>query len=79
MIGKLITSLGTKENTNFKFGFELTVNLRTYLFYVNDRDEFNNWTRLFGLIVEMNARKIPVTLINPYDYENLKLGKTTNI
>ena len=77
MLTKLIQTVGTKQNTKFKYGFELVVDKRPYLFYLNDQDEFANWSRLFGLIVEMNTRKIPVTLINPYDYENLKLGTKT--
>jgi hypothetical protein len=66
---RLITNYGTKESTFFRYGFELTIAERQYLFFVNTYEEFGNWTRLFKLIVEMNIRKIPVTLINPFDYE----------
>ena len=79
MFTRLITNYGTKETTFFRYGFELTITERQYLFFVNTYEEFANWTRLFKLIVEMNNRKIPVTLINPFDYELLVQHKAENL
>jgi hypothetical protein len=75
----LITRIGSRERTNFNYGFELTVGERPYLFFVNTHEELVNWTRMFRLIVEMNTRKLPVTLINPFDYEQLRRNNSVKV
>ena len=42
LISKMLVA-GTHETSSFQFAFELTVEGRAYLFYLNDRDEFQNW------------------------------------
>lgn len=69
VVSKLISSVRSQQTTKFTYGIELTINDRSLLFFLNTKEEFSNWTRLFKLIVEMNERRIPVTLINPWDYE----------
>lgn len=57
---------------DYKFGFELTfAEDKELMFYVKSQIEYKNWVRVFQLIEEMNKRKIPMTLVNPYDYEHL--------
>lgn len=78
MFTKLITSIGSRQTSKFDFGFEIIIGDQAQeklLIFVNTKEEFNNWTRLFSLIVEMNEKKIPVTLINPFDYEQLMLKR----
>lgn len=57
------------EKIEFNYAFELTIGDKDLLFFVKTKPEFLNWIRLFSLIVEMNKRKIPATLVNPFDYE----------
>ena len=59
----------------WKYGFEVTINERPYLFYVQTPAEHSLWVRIFSILIEMNERKIPVTLVNPFDYENYMKNK----
>jgi hypothetical protein len=41
------------------------------MFFLKSQIEYSLWMKVFKLIEEMNRRKIPVILVNPFDYENI--------
>jgi hypothetical protein len=41
------------------------------MFFEKSQIEYSLWMKVFKLIEEMNRRKIPVILVNPFDYENI--------
>jgi len=41
------------------------------LFFLKYQLDYDIWLKVFRTIVEMNTRRIPVTLVNPFDYLNL--------
>jgi len=43
------------------------------MFFLKSQIEYSLWMKAFKLIEEMNRRKIPVILVNPFDYENIVL------
>lgn len=62
------------------FGIELTFDEeKCLLFYVKTQIEHSLWLRSFKLIEEMNRRKIPVTLVNPFDYDNFVTMHSRNV
>ena len=62
------TNAGLYDNN---YGIDITFQEeKSLLFYVQTQIEFSLWLRAFKLIEEMNQRKIPVTLVNPFDYDN---------
>ena len=40
------------------------------MFFVLSQLEYTLWLETFKLVLEMNLRKIPVTLVNPFDYDS---------
>jgi hypothetical protein len=40
------------------------------MFFVSSKIEWSIWLDVLRLIAEMNQRRIPVTLVNPFDYQN---------
>jgi hypothetical protein len=55
-----------------EFGIELKFQEdQSLMFYLKSQIEHALWMKVLKLIEEMNKRKIPVTLVNPFDYENI--------
>ena len=56
----------------FEFGIELKFQEdKSLMFFLKSQIEHALWMKVLKLIEEMNKRKIPVTLVNPFDYENI--------
>jgi hypothetical protein len=62
----------TRDVEKFQMGIDLHFDGdKRLLFFLKNQLDYSIWIRVFRTIVEMNTRRIPVTLVNPFDYLNL--------